>query len=677
MNSKKIGLVVTTYNRPEYLEQCIESLKRADLSKVYYLTIVDDCSTDLKTRELINDFTRDKNGWACILSDKNEGISSSIKKGVSFMFNAGCNLVINLDGDALVRNDFIDVITQLHEQFPDRIATGFHCTTRNANGTDRHKIIEEGFDGVSYAMKESVGGINMAFNKEVYEAYVKPALEDVIANKGNWDHKACIRAAAAGKHVVCAVPSVVQHIGFDSSMNHMEQPDTADDFKDMRLKGVELVCVDCVDPVRALEAVYRSAHNIQFDKVTLFTSKDQLSKINTAATHAMGVTIVEIPKVKSKEEYSDFMIRRLWQHLTSDHCLVVQYDGYVMNWKAWDPAWLQYDWIGATWWYTDGMNVGNGGFSLRSRKLQFIVAQDRAINQTHPEDAIICRTHRKHLEQYGLKWAPDAVAKQFSIEGYNQPDQRKYNGQFGFHGSLVKFHDEIESKPVKIMNQFFGLGDILFCMTIVRDWIKQGHKVLWPVEPQYVNINKHFPEVTFVDKSIVAIDYNKEAEVSGNGYQVVPMRFTHRMLKVGMNECMKVKYDYVGTDWKRWRELTWVRDEKAEDMLFKKLGLKEGEKYILVNETFQSDNKGRVAIVPSHGTRVVKMSLVEGFTLLDWAKVIENAQEIHTVSTSIVYMLDVMELKASKVAIYIRRPQENNHDNYRNLLTKHSYIYMP
>jgi hypothetical protein len=347
-----------------------------------------------------------------------------------------------------------------------------------------------------------------------------------------------------------------------------------------------------------------------------------------------------------------------------------------MNWAAWNPQWLQYDYIGAPWWYIDGMNVGNGGFSLRSKKLHFIVGNDRNITKRHPEDDVICRQYRKHLEGYGLTWAPEEVAREFSIEAYKQSD-RQYKGQFGFHGNLVKFHESVESKDVIIINQFFGLGDILFCIPMARDFIARGHKVLWPVEPQYVNINKHFPEITFVDKSLLQINYELKEDRLGNGFMVLPVRWTHTMHKVGMDLCMKIKYDHLKMDWKMWRELSWKRDEKAEDILFRKLGLREGEKYCLVNQFFQTDNRGNCKIMPPEGMRVIQMSSMEGFTLMDWGKVIENAAEIHTVSTSIIYMLEVMDKVTQPVHLYIRRPAEKDHSYYDYLLEKKNYIYMP
>ena len=60
------------------------------------------------------------------------------------------------------------------------------------------------------------------------------------------------------------------------------------------------------------------------------------------------------------EGYSEFVIRELHKYVDTSHCLLVQWDGYVLNPKSWLPQFLDYDYIGAPW---NGNVVGNGGFS--------------------------------------------------------------------------------------------------------------------------------------------------------------------------------------------------------------------------------------------------------------------------------------------------------------------------
>ncbi len=76
----------------------------------------------------------------------------------------------------------------------------------------------------------------------------------------------------------------------------------------------------------------------------------------------------KIPRLQSRADYSRFMLRELANHIDTSHALCIQWDGFVLNGNAWLPVFLEYDYIGSVWpQFHDGRNVGNGGFSLRSK----------------------------------------------------------------------------------------------------------------------------------------------------------------------------------------------------------------------------------------------------------------------------------------------------------------------
>jgi hypothetical protein len=72
--------------------------------------------------------------------------------------------------------------------------------------------------------------------------------------------------------------------------------------------------------------------------------------------------------------------------------------------------------------------VGNGGFSLRSRRLLEVLA-DEAFEVGHPEDVRICRTWRAELELRRVVFADPDTAARFSVEHGPGSERR-----FGFHG---------------------------------------------------------------------------------------------------------------------------------------------------------------------------------------------------------------------------------------------------
>ena len=139
---------------------------------------------------------------------------------------------------------------------------------------------------------------------------------------------------------------------------------------------------------------------------------------------------MRIDRLETSSDYSKFMIRSLGKHIATPHCLVVQWDGFVINPTQWDPDFLNYDYIGAPWpQFGDAFGVGNGGFSLRSLALLDACRDDRFIFR-HPEDLAICRVNRPLLEdRYQIRFANREVASRFAYER-----DAASTSTFGFHG---------------------------------------------------------------------------------------------------------------------------------------------------------------------------------------------------------------------------------------------------
>lgn len=221
--------------------------------------------------------------------------------------------------------------------------------------------------------------------------------------------------------------------------------------------------------------------------------------------------------------------------------------------------------------------------------------------------------------------------------------------------------------------QYFGIGDVMFCITIARQWIKEGHSVLWGVNPQFVEgLNRAYPDITFVDYRSLPIDYKRQDEydhyAGDKTYRVIPLRWSVEICGVPYRDCMKSKYQMFNLNWEGWKDnAMFTRDHQKEQELYDKVVTEPG--YKVVNRRFRSNNSGIINI-PCKG---VEMPL-QGYSLFDWAKVLEEADEIHTVSTSIIYLLELLQLKAKNVYIYKRYPDEHNHDNYRYILKSHNYV---
>lgn len=193
------------------------------------------------------------------------------------------------------------------------------------------------------------------------------------------------------------------------------------------LPGVTLCCVDTLNAELALRALRRSTSGIRFARTLFLTDR---------AYDAPEIEVQVIAPLASRQAYSAFVLKRLVEHIETAHVLLIQWDGYVVNPAAWRAEFLSCDYIGARWFWHDAqkepnaaMRVGNGGFSLRSRKL-LAALQDERIQLAGNEDETICRAFRSLLErEHGIVFASEALADAFAFEAA-YPVGRP----FGFHG---------------------------------------------------------------------------------------------------------------------------------------------------------------------------------------------------------------------------------------------------
>jgi len=221
----------------------------------------------------------------------------------------------------------------------------------------------------------------------------------------------------------------------------------------LQLAQVTLCAVDTRAPQLAAKSLLRSMAGIDFAHALLFT------RGWTPAQPLPGVEVVEIDALRSGADYSHFVMRRLPAYIRTSHVLVTQWDGFVVDPGAWRHEFLAHDYVGAVWpEQPAARSVGNGGFSLRSRRFM-AAGLDPRISVEHPEDEVLCRTWRDHLErEHGVSFAPPALARHFAFE--NEAPQ---GPTFGFHGpyNLPRFLSEPEMSALlrELPDEFFRSRD--------------------------------------------------------------------------------------------------------------------------------------------------------------------------------------------------------------------------
>ncbi len=213
----------------------------------------------------------------------------------------------------------------------------------------------------------------------------------------------------------------------------------------LHLPTVTLFCADCVDAARAVNIMEKCTRRCEFGAVKLLTS------LPTAYPHA-----VPIKPLRTHLDYSVFMLTEAHAYIETEHMLVVQHDGFVINPDVWNPEWLRYGYMGPLFIHRHTIgpaSVGSGGFSLRAQKLMASIAAklppwnwtcDSAQYQTKLglyEDGMISMIYRPELEKQGFVYAPPEVACIFA-QGGNCDPGFYVRRPFGFHGLWPNINQE-------------------------------------------------------------------------------------------------------------------------------------------------------------------------------------------------------------------------------------------
>lgn len=197
----------------------------------------------------------------------------------------------------------------------------------------------------------------------------------------------------------------------------------------LNLTRVTAICVDGRPQTSDMIDRYRKIlsymmERVEFGDIKLFSPVDP--KID-------GIKFTQIPEM-DLYGYSNFCINDMHKHIDTDFCLIFQDDGFILNPELWTDDFFNYDYIGAPWplyigWPVEGRQVGNGGFSLRSKRLLTFIKDFKC---TGNEDMMIVSVYRSKIDEAGFKFAPVDVAKNFAVEIAMDPEHGPEK-TFGFH----------------------------------------------------------------------------------------------------------------------------------------------------------------------------------------------------------------------------------------------------
>lgn len=229
-----------------------------------------------------------------------------------------------------------------------------------------------------------------------------------------------------------------------------------------------------------------------------------------------------------------------------------------------------------------------------------------------------------------------------------------------------------------LIKQPAGIGDIFYLQKFAKLIISSGYKIIWPIEKKLLWIRDYIKEPMIEFISIESQFPNKEWFNSGR-FSFQSENFLYLSpdgLQFPGKRIMESKYLLISQDDHDWYDyFQFERNiEKEEDLYYNVLGLKDDSEYVFLNKYANTKNiKYNGLDDLTFDLPTIELEIKEGFTLFDWCKVFENATEIHTVHTSLNYVIDKLDIKSKKYCMY----QGNHHSDVQYIPFSKNPTFIP
>ena len=448
----------------------------------------------------------------------------------------------------------------------------------------------------------------------------------------------------------------------------------------IRLPNVSLLILNPAHGSELSASIIRFLQkHIEFGEVVHMT--DRRPKTFLDARH------VEIPRMKWKEAQR-WQALEIGRHFNKPFMLHIETDGFPFNFHLWDQAFLDWDYVGAPW--PKGVlacpeqnEVGNGGCSIQSRKFRDVLWNNRHLYRDGlPSDVFFAMPEmmEKHREA-GVRFAPKEVAIRFSFENPMPEFQGwHYSKSFAFHGKIGEcatmigeavrkgcpkerqeenpdmggfFTDQRFSMPKETLPYLYihphdGIGDHLICNALYRKLATLHNTIGLFVRPNLVE------SIKFMLRDV----HNIEIIPKHDCWNTPPER---PLLGLGLNEAGQVRWGYVQGYYKstwdhtfyhqcgfdpslKWDGFRMERDRNREMEFARKIN-PSNEPFILYMSR-GSDNIERIrpSDLPNEYRRFEVKPLSDNF--FDWLGMLEQAEEIHSIDSSLKWLVEFFPTKA-------------------------------
>jgi len=186
-----------------------------------------------------------------------------------------------------------------------------------------------------------------------------------------------------------------------------------------------------------------------------------------------------------------------------------------------------------------------------------------------------------------------------------------------------------------------GLGDHFICNGLVRylySSIKPARLFLPAKKRYYITVSRMYDDLP----AIIPLALNRDSDV-----ETLPQNsLCDRVIRVGFSKVRRdfdlSFYDTMGVPFSvRWDYFKVVRNENREKRLEEMLGVKDGDRFLLVHDV--SSTGGFSVNIRSDLRKIVVSPLTD--CMLDWCSLAEKAEEVHCIDSAFIHLAQTLNVK--------------------------------
>lgn len=208
-------------------------------------------------------------------------------------------------------------------------------------------------------------------------------------------------------------------------------------------------------------------------------------------------------------------------------------------------------------------------------------------------------------------------------------------------------------KKIILLKQPAGIGDIIFCQKLYKKIKTENSLVFWPVLNQ-INWLCNYLDTVCTFEEIK----NKNFDL------IIDLEGQNTLSQVG-GRIMESKYKYVNLNFDNYLDyFTPKRNYEKENDLYS--NLVKQKQYRLICDMYATpdvnNNVLKMNIPKSSILDNIFIQMIPNYTLFDWIKIIENAEEVYCTDSAITFLVEKFNRKANKLVCFSRRPHTKEID---------------